>query len=156
MSVTVRPAALTDWSPGLQPLLAGMGSFVDGGTARERFERIAGSADHILAVAAEGDALVGYAWAHDYGPHLRSGSRLARLNDLYVDPARRKRGHGRRLFMYVREWARSRGVRWLQWQAGRGATGFYERLGLRGDPCPDPEHPEFEIDFAPDPAPARP
>jgi hypothetical protein len=37
---------------------------------------------------------------------------------------------------------------WMEWQASRDALGFYEHLGLVGDPCPDQEHPFFEITFA--------
>ncbi len=69
------------------------------------------------------------------------------MNDLYVDALYRRHGHGRALFERVESWARARGVRWLQWQSARAALGFYERLGLTGDSCPDPDHPEFEIDF---------
>ncbi len=92
--------------------------------------------------------LAGYAWVHDYGPHIRAGVSTARLNDLIVGPAWRKRGVGRHLFESVRRWSESRGVRWLQWQSSLGALEFYARLGLTGNPCPDPEHPFFEIDFA--------
>lgn len=137
MDTTVRPALRSDWSR-LRPLLQRMGSFVDDDTASERFEAITASDDHILAVATESGDLVGYAWAHDHGPHLRSAQRLVRLNDLYVDPASRRKGHGRALFTTVERWARDRGVRWMQWQASRDALEFYQQLGLKGDPCPDP------------------
>jgi hypothetical protein len=47
----------------------------------------------------------------------------------------------------VVEWASPR-VRHLQWQAHETrAAPFYERLGYRGSPCPQPDHPEFEITF---------
>jgi hypothetical protein len=35
----------------------------------------------------------------------------------------------------------------MEWQASSDALGFYERLGLRGEACSDPDHPFFEIDF---------
>lgn len=112
-----------------------------------RFDRIVESDDHFIVLAFDGNVPVGYAWAQDRGPHLRSGWRNARLHDLFVAPAHRRRGIGRRLFVTAQAWTRSRGVRWLEWQASRDALGFYERLGVNGDPCPDPEHPYFEIDF---------
>lgn len=60
----------------------------------------------------------------------------------------RRRGVGRALFIAVKDWANEHGVRWLEWQASAEALDFYQRLGLQGDPCPDPGHPYFEIDFA--------
>jgi GNAT superfamily N-acetyltransferase len=115
---------------------------------RARYSQLARSDDHLLVAAFVDDAAVGYAWAHDRGTHLRSGWRTARLHDLFVAEAHRRRGVGRVLFATVTEWARGHAVRWLEWQASVDALSFYTRLGLRGDPCPDQEHPYFEIDFA--------
>jgi hypothetical protein len=43
-------------------------------------------------------------------------------------------------------------VRYLQWQAHESrAAPFYQRLGYQGAPCPQPDYPEFEIDFGPRP-----
>lgn len=105
------------------------------------------SGDHCIAVAVLGTEVVGYAWAQDYGPHLRDGERTARFHDLIVAEHARHRGIGRQLFELVRSWAERRGIRWLQWQSSPAAVGFYERLGLKGDPCPQPDHPFFEIEF---------
>lgn len=112
-----------------------------------RLQGLIGRADHCIAVAHIDAELVGYAWVQDYGPHLRSGHSTARLHDLFVVEARRLHGVGSSLFAAAREWSRLRGVRWLEWQSSPSAVAFYERLGLHGDPCPQPDHPFFEIEF---------
>lgn len=143
---TVRSAVLEDW-PRLWPLLRGMGKTDTEARAKERFERITPRPDHYLPVALLDEEVAGYAWAQDHGAHLRSGASIVRMHDLYVDPPRRRRGAGSALVDAVRAWARGRGAVWLQWQASRDALPFYTRLGLTGDPCPDPEHPFFEIEL---------
>jgi GNAT superfamily N-acetyltransferase len=124
-----------------------MGKLDSTAATAARLRRIVASDDHFVAVASRGEDLIGYAWAHDRGPHLRSGFRTVRLNDLYVDVTHRRRGAGRMLFSAARDWAQRRGARWMEWQASGNALAFYERLGLTGDACPDLEHPFFEIDF---------
>lgn len=93
--------------------------------------------------------LVGYAAVQDYGPHWRTGDhhRIARFHDLQVAPGQRRQGAGRALVEAVVAWAERR-VRHLEWQAHHErAAGFYERLGYRGQPCPQPDYPTFEITF---------
>lgn len=136
------------------PLLYGMdhgGASPPAGPVPEevaaRVARLYARAEQCLLGATVGDGLVGYAWAQDYGPGLRRWWSVARLHDLYVAPAWRRRGVGRALFGAVREWAtRQETVKYLEWQASLPALGFYERLGLRGDTRSDLEqHPYFEI-----------
>src|SRR6266542_1677886 len=148
LPVTIRPARAADW-PHLWPLLQAMGGTDSETAAHERLRRYAERSEHCLPVAIVEGKLVGYAWAQDYGPHLRSGERTARLHDLYVAPEWRRRGVGRGLFEAIREWAVGHSIRWLQWQASREAVPFYARLGLVGDTKSDLEaHPFYEIDFA--------
>lgn len=100
-------------------------------------------------VAEQASALVGYAAAQDYGPRLRASAagRFGRLHDVYVTADRRRGGLGRSLMLAVESWASSR-VAYLHWQAHHERSDpFYEALGYRGDPCPQPEYPEFEIAF---------
>jgi len=144
----VRPARGNDWTE-LWPLLVGMGVREEEQPTRERFLRLAEDPSWLIAVAAVGDHLLGYAVAQDYGDHLRGGKegRVARLHDLYVQPNARNAGVGRLLMDTVVSWASGR-VRHLQWQAHETqAAPFYERLGYRGLPCPQPDYPEFEITF---------
>lgn len=148
-AVSVRPAQAEDWD-GLWPLLVGMGQVDDAAKARLRFERILGAGAECLPVAERDGRLVGYAWAHQGPVHLRAGRSVVRLNDLFVVPACRRRGVGRRLFAAVLDWATARGTAWLEWQASLAAMPFYERLGHVGQPERDPEHPFFEITLAPD------
>jgi GNAT superfamily N-acetyltransferase len=147
--IVVRPAREEDF-PALWPLLRAMGQTDDEAAVGGRLARLSQRSDHSLLIALIGGQVAGYAWAQDYGPHLRGGGSAVRMHDLYVTPALRKKGVGARLFGAVREWAYRRPhVVWLQWQASQSAVAFYERLGLAGDPCPDPEHPFYEIEFGP-------
>jgi GNAT superfamily N-acetyltransferase len=139
---SVRPE---EWGA-ILPLLHEMGGQSDE-AARQRFAQISQSDDHYLPVVVDGGHYTGYGWAQDYGAHLRSGDRTARLHDLFVPSDRRRRGIGAALFTAVRAWAEGRGIRYLEWQASPAAIPFYESLGYIGDPCPQPEYPFFEIEF---------
>jgi len=141
----LRPATPTDWEV-LLPLLRSMGSQADE-TARQRFVQLTRASDHYLPVVLTDTSVVGYGWVQDYGPHLRSGERTARLHDLFVSPPQRRQRLGAALFLAIKAWAEQRGVRYLEWQASHAALPFYERLGYKGDPCPQPDYPFFEIQF---------
>ncbi len=115
----------------------------------ERFEVTVEDPNWLVLVAARGERLIGYAAVQDYGDHLRCGKRgrVARLHDLFVTPEERWTGVGRALMDEAVEWARGR-VGYLQWQAHETRSApFYERLGFRGQPCPQPDYPEFEVTF---------
>lgn len=144
----VTPLVALDW-PALWPLLQAMGGAVDEPAGRERFGRLSQDGRWFLVGGRVEGTLVGYAAAQDHGPHLRTGNdhRTARLHDLYVDPAARGQGLGRALMAAVVAWAEVR-VRYLEWQAHETrAAPFYAQLGYRGEPCPQPDYPTFEIDF---------
>lgn len=115
---------------------------------RARYERLVASDDHALLVAVDGTEVVGYALAQDYGPPLRRAFAIGRMYDLYVDPARRRRGAGRALMAAVAEWAAARPAPLvLDWQSRREAVPFYEALGFTGDPVGDnAEYPAYCID----------
>ncbi len=109
MEADVRRARCDDWS-GLWPLLVAMGVREEEQPTYERFVRLIEEPCWFIVVAADGDRLVGYAAAQDYGEHLRGGKegRVARLHDVYVDPGARGRGLGRLLMGAVTGWASDR------------------------------------------------
>ncbi len=92
--VALRPATASDWTA-VSPLLHAMGKVDSSEAMRTRFQELVSSDAHLLVVALDCDVAVGYAWAQDRGPHLRSGWRSVRIHDLYVVPAQRRRGIGR-------------------------------------------------------------
>ncbi|MFG1829449.1 GNAT family N-acetyltransferase [Micromonospora chersina] len=151
VSITVRELTGADW-PRLWPMLRDMGVGDEPAEVhRERFLLLLADPRWALLGAVDDDGLTGYAAAQDHGPHLRSGDahRTVRLHDLHVRPDRRRRGVGRALLAAVSEWAAGR-ARHLEWQAHRErAAPFYERLGHRGDPCPQPDYPTFLVDLGP-------
>jgi GNAT superfamily N-acetyltransferase len=145
----VRPAEDGDWLA-VWPLLQAMGQVDAEAGTRWRFKEIVRDNRQFLPVPLIDDRIAGYAWAH-HGPlHLRAGRSTVRLNDLFVAPEWRRRGVGGCLLGAVQQWAMAQQATWLEWQASNAALPFYERLGFTGDPCPDPEHPFFEITLAAD------
>jgi GNAT superfamily N-acetyltransferase len=148
MLLTTRRLVAADWAA-FWPLLKGMGTDDEEPTARERYTEFLHDPRWAVFGAVDGSRLVGYAAVQDYGPHLRHGHdhRTARLHDLYVHPDERRRGAGKALVEAAIEWAAQR-VRYLEWQAHHERSApFYQRLGYRGEPCPQPDYPTFEVDF---------
>jgi GNAT superfamily N-acetyltransferase len=143
----IRPALEIDW-PAIERLLRAMGSTERQSSEqlRLRFCELIRRTDHFVCVA-EDAGLIAYAWAQDLGPHLRSGNATVRLHDLWVDEQARRRGVGTELFASVREWARARPARWLQWQASGSAVRFYAALGISPTPSDYDTHPFYEVDF---------
>lgn len=148
MTHLVRAARKTDYTA-IRPLFEIMGHASDG-LLENRFKEYVERPDHCIVIAWSGDVPIGYAWAQNYGPHLRSGQSYARIHDLAVSETDRRKGVGRELFEAITEWCRTSGVSELQWQASRSAAPFYEKLGLKGDTKSDlEEHPFYEIRFEP-------
>jgi GNAT superfamily N-acetyltransferase len=148
MGVSTRPLDAADW-PAFWPMLHDMGTDDAEGTARARYEVLMADPRWAIIGADQGVGLVGYAAVQDYGPHLRLGNlhRIARLHDLYVQPASRRLGVGTALMKSAQTWA-SAHVRYLEWQAGQtSAAPFYERLGYHGNSCPQPDFPTFVVDL---------
>lgn len=149
MSPTIRPLRPADFSQAL-PMLLDM-SFVDDETAlEERFPSFCTHPDWALLGAFDGDTLLGYAAAQDYGPHIRSGDshRTAKLHDLYTAPEHRRRGVGRSLMTGMEAWGKARGLRYLFWYANlREATPAYVGMGYTAGEEVQEGYRFFEIDF---------
>ncbi len=141
----VRNARLEDF-PNLVPLMRNFATTREDGL-EDRFNRLISSPDFALIVAELEGGIVGYAMAQGYLPRLRSGDETVRLHDLMVMGTHRRRGVGRALFGAIQDWVKARGSRYLEWQSSASGIAFYESLGLKGDPCPQPEYPFFEVDF---------
>ncbi|TDW60974.1 acetyltransferase (GNAT) family protein [Kribbella pratensis] len=143
----VRELAVEDWRR-LWPLVKGFGTEFSEVESRGFFEELVEDPRWVALGYDDAGELIGYAVVQDYGTHLRAGRRHhGRLHDLYVMPGRRRGGVGRALMDAVAEWASTR-VRHLEWQGHHErAAPFYEKLGYRGEPCPQPDYPTFEIDF---------
>src|SRR5438132_5140490 len=92
----IAVAQKTDW-PGLWSLLSLRGRTDEERMAEQRFISLAQQDEHCILVASSNAKLVGYAWAQDYGPHLRTGTRTARFHDIFVHPDARKHGVGAQL-----------------------------------------------------------
>ena len=90
-----------------------------------------------IFVAAHDEALIGFVTviAHDVkGLPVLVPRRVAVVDNLFVDAARRKRGCGRALMTMVREWARSAGARDIEvsvHEFNLAAQRFYQVLGYR-------------------------
>ena len=127
----MHPLIATDF-PQARPMLYDM-RFVDDETALEqRFPAFYTYPDWALLGAFEGDTLLGYAAAQDYGPHLRSGNshRTAKLHDLYTLPEHRYTGVGRALMQSMEAWGKARSLRYLfRYASLREATPAYIGMG---------------------------
>ena len=149
MFPTVRSLITTDFLQ-VRPMLHNM-RFVGNETALEqRFPAFCTHPDWALLGAFEGDTLLGYAAAQDYGPHLRSGNshRTAKLHDLYTLPEYRRTGVGRTLMQSMEAWGKARGLRYLFWYANlREATPAYIGMGYTAGEEVQEGFRFFEIDY---------
>ncbi len=142
----VRVVRQNDWIV-LWPILLERGSDPEELLVKARFDRLLRQPEHCLMVALINNKLVGYAWAQNYGAHLRTGKITARLHDLFVLESHRRKGLGTLLFHAVADWVKKQGVTWLQWESNYSGVPFYKKLGYKGDPCPNPQTPFFQIEF---------
>lgn len=147
----VRPLAPDDWEQ-VRPMLLDMGFVDDPVELAGRFPAFRAHPDWALLAAFEGETLLGYAAAQDYGPHIRSGRQhqTAKLHDLYTSPEHRRKGVGRALMQGVEAWGRAHDLRYIEWYANtREASPAYRGMGYVGQPSGQDGFLYFEIDLRP-------
>ncbi|ANE43800.1 GNAT family N-acetyltransferase [Deinococcus puniceus] len=153
MTIDIRAARPADFEQ-LKPMLLDMG-FVDdeSGLARRFAASCQAETYGVLVAELEEDGqhkLVGYAFLHDYGSHLRSGDmhRTAKLDDLYTLPDFRRRGIARQLMKAAEAWAKTRPLRYIFWYANIGEAGTaYRQMGYKAADAGQEGFLFFEIDF---------
>lgn len=136
MTVTVKALGQSD-AHQLAPLLAAYAQAMRRGAPRRPDEYYAEllTADRTaeLIGAFVGGELVGFALFFDL-PEAMTGYRAGQLEDIYVLPAHRKKGIGRRFVEALRTEGQSRGWSRLRWIIPRpvdsAATGLPEEPGL--------------------------
>lgn len=136
MTVTVKALGQKD-AHKLAPLLAAYAQAMRRGAPRRPDEYYAEllTADRTAEVigAFEGDELVGFAVFFDL-PETITGYRAGQLEDIFVLPAHRKKGIGRRFVEALRVEGQSRGWSRLRWiipkPVDSAATGIPEEQSL--------------------------
>ena len=129
--MTIRRAQLSD-APAIAQLTAELGYRADAGTIADRLARLAGRADHVVAVAVVDGQVGGWLQAHA-SDALESGFR-AEIVGLVVGNAWRRRGLGRRLVDYAERWAAAQGADVVVVRSNtirQKSHAFYPALGYR-------------------------
>lgn len=84
-------------------------------------------------IARLGDEAIGFAlYFHNFSTFL--GRRGLYLEDLFIEPAHRGKGHGKALLRHLAGVAMARGCGRMEWSVldwNRSAIGFYESVGAR-------------------------
>jgi ribosomal protein S18 acetylase RimI-like enzyme len=129
MAIHIRRGRRTDYAA-----LAALCSWpTTGASPRRLFRRAVADLSFDLYVAEETGRTIGMV-AVSYVRVLALGGQRATLEDLVVDPARRRAGVGRELAEFAIRRARRRGARAFEARSADEAAGvFLERLGFR--PC---------------------
>jgi GNAT superfamily N-acetyltransferase len=115
--------------------------------AFQRFQKKLESESTGVFVAELEGQIVGVALAHEWHEYLMSERKQIRFSTLEVSLEHRKKGIGKALFEFARDWAHGIGGTWFEWYSSPSAVAFYEHMGFRGNDNPDPECPYFEINF---------
>jgi ribosomal protein S18 acetylase RimI-like enzyme len=136
----IRPAAESDVAA-LRPLMRAYCDFYEANPSDEGLEEMAlaliaaADPEGLLLVACDGDEVVGFAACGWKWSSLR-GARICVLEDLFVAPAARGRGHADALIEACAERARARGapvMTWLTAPDNLRAQAVYDRVGGRSE-----------------------
>jgi GNAT superfamily N-acetyltransferase len=124
----VSALARTVWQATYPPLIsqAQIDAMLADRYAPERIREQLDDPRHAWRVARRGDALVGFA-------HALRDDTGCKLDKLYVDPARQRRGIGAALLRAIEDWARQQQLHHLWLQVNRGnaqAIRAYEKYGF--------------------------
>ncbi len=87
----------------------------------------------LMAVALDGDRMVGHLVGKVYDPSPTRLVRVAEVEDLYVEEDARGHGHGTRMMAFFVDWATATGAvtaRVSAYAANEGAQRFYRRHGF--------------------------
>jgi GNAT superfamily N-acetyltransferase len=125
---TIRPAQLSDSDALFSLAKTFATSFAVERTAFDpAFAALIHSADAFVAVAADGERVVGYVLGFDHHTFYANG-RVAWVEEIMVAEDVRRRGAGRQLMESFERWARTRQSK-LVALATRRAAPFYRSLG---------------------------
>ena len=111
-------------------LLAQLGYDVYDDTARERFEQISLSSDHLLTVAVLDDQVIGL--VHAYVRRALEKPTETVVQSLVIDTRVRRSGAGRRLMHVVEAWTKEKDLSSISLSSQtsrKEAHRFYETLG---------------------------
>lgn len=102
---------------------------------QKHLEKVIGSRNEQLYIAMDGNDVVGYTYARIVKyPPVFNYRYFGYLNDMYVDPACRRKGLGRMMYKTAIEWFTRRGMKQIELGAvakNRVAVGFWRKMGFR-------------------------
>jgi ribosomal protein S18 acetylase RimI-like enzyme len=137
--MTTRPLSKTDypqWRKLWDQYLVFYQHSLSEKQTQQTFERLTDSASGIYGLVLETDGeLVGF--AHSSFTHSTwQENRELYLEDLFVDPSARGKGHGRELIEAVASFARENGAPKLHWKTHKdnlNAQALYEKLATKSE-----------------------
>ena len=117
----IRAARESDWEE-FYPFLAHDKPIDSLEMAFKRFQKKL-EVEGVFVAELEG-RIVGVSMAHSWHEYLMSGRKQIRFSTLEVSPEYRKRGIGKALFEFTRDWAESIGATWFEWYSSKARLVF--------------------------------
>lgn len=130
MGATIRPANDADYAS-VAPLAGELGYPTPGEDIRARLRKLAARADHLVLVAEDRGAVVG--WLHAARRLSLEAGEYAEIGGMVVAASHRSRGIGESLVRAAEAWAGGQGLPLLRVRSNvvrQRAHAFYERLGF--------------------------